>query len=373
LRFFGSHLHPVRVARDGEHSDLAVLRPSEADRDRRVACVTGLLADVFAARATAGPVFVVVDGPDGCARDFADQLADVLARFGQPQLRITEEPAAGPDGVWRADQQPTAVVIAHGHRWRANPPASGWDAVVYLRTPPGPDGNGHGDREREASVVVDYHDPRWPVIRRLHPDLAERERWYLSEGRAFFAVRAATWDAKFGDDLPAYAAAVAEADLRPGDRVLDLGCGTGRALPALRTAVGDGGTVIGIDITPEMLHAVRSHGRAEDAALLLADARHLPLAGGSADAIFAAGLVQHLPDPTSGLAELARVVRPQGKMVIFHPSGRAALAARHGHTLRADDPLAKGPLRAALTASGWRLVRYDDPPHRFFALAERRP
>jgi SAM-dependent methyltransferase len=81
--------------------------------------------------------------------------------------------------------------------------------------------------------------------------------------------------------------------------------------------------------------------------------------------------VQHLPDPGQGLAELARITRAGGRLIIFHPSGRAALAARHGRALRPDEPLAHDRLAASLDGSGRRLVRYDDPPHRFDALAIR--
>jgi SAM-dependent methyltransferase len=201
--------------------------------------------------------------------------------------------------------------------------------------------------------------------------LADPDGWYVAENRAFFGIRADTWDAKFGDDLPAYAQAVAAARLPGGGVVVDVGCGTGRALPALRAAVGAAGAVIGLDITPQMLDVARCRGRAEHAALLLADARWLPLAAGSVDAVFAAGLIMHLPDPGAGLVELARVTRPGGRLVLFHPSGRAALAARRGHTLRPDEPLAEGPLRESTRRTGWRLDAYDDPPHRFLALATR--
>jgi hypothetical protein len=66
------------------------------------------------------------------------------------------------------------------------------------------------------------------------------------------------------------------------------------------------------------------------------------------------------------------VTAPGGLLVLFHPSGRAALAARHGHALSPDEPLAEGPLRRFTSASGWELTAYDDAPDRFFAVAERR-
>jgi ubiquinone/menaquinone biosynthesis C-methylase UbiE len=121
-----------------------------------------------------------------------------------------------------------------------------------------------------------------------------------------------------------------------------------------------------------MLAAARRAVQLAAARMVIADARALPLADGSADAVFAAGLVNHLPDTEAGLRELARVTCPGGRLVLFHPSGRAALAARHGHALSPDEPLSEGPLRRFTAATGWQLTAYDDAPHRFFAVAERR-
>ncbi|WP_043268045.1 methyltransferase domain-containing protein [Streptomyces sp. CT34] len=191
------------------------------------------------------------------------------------------------------------------------------------------------------------------------------------EVRAFFAPRAAGWDAKFPDDGPAYAAGVAELSLRKGDRVLDAGCGTGRALPALREAVGARGTVLGADLTPEMLRAAVRAGRAAHGALLLGDVTRLPLRGATLDAVFAAGLISHLPDCAGGLSELARVVRPGGRLALFHPVGRAALAARKGRPLTPGDLRAEPNLRPLLADSGWDLVRYVDEDSRYLALAVR--
>ncbi|MFF4786880.1 class I SAM-dependent methyltransferase [Streptomyces griseorubiginosus] len=187
----------------------------------------------------------------------------------------------------------------------------------------------------------------------------------------FFSARAAEWDRRFPDDGPVYAAAVAELGLREGDRVLDAGCGTGRALTPLRAAVGPTGVVVGADLTPAMLEAAAGAGRDRDGRLLLADVTALPLRSQSLDAVFGAGLISHLPEPADNLRELARVVRPGGVLALFHPIGRAALAARQGRQITPEDLRAEANLRPLLAGSGWHMTSYTDEAARFLALAVR--
>ncbi len=198
---------------------------------------------------------------------------------------------------------------------------------------------------------------------------ADTER--LRRTREFFAPRAARWDARFGDDLPAYARAVDEAGIPAGATVADVGCGTGRALPPLRAAVGPDGVVLALDVTPEMVRVAAERARPVAAGLAVADALRLPLADRALQAVFAAGLITHLPDPAEGLAELARVTGEPGLLVLFHPTGRRALAARHGRELRPDEPLEHVVLDRLLARTGWRLRDYDDAATRFLAVADR--
>ncbi len=195
----------------------------------------------------------------------------------------------------------------------------------------------------------------------------------VSVTRDFFAARAAGWDDRFPDDGPAFAAAVDS--LRPpmGGTALDAGCGTGRALALLRQSVGPTGCVIGLDLTPEMLAEAARKGRTAAASLMLGDVGRLPLTDRSVDAVLGAGLLPHLADPLAGLMELARVTRAGGTLGLFHPIGRATLAARHCHPLDADDPRAEPVIRALLAQAGWQTDLVDDGEERYLVIATRRP
>jgi SAM-dependent methyltransferase len=369
-----------------------------SERAARRAHVVAALDDAVRAIQRPPPVRVAVDALTArVAPALADELAAALAASGWSCGRASLD-GLGPDG-WEAAPAPpvargdAAVLVVDGGFLQRPELAGAWDLVIWLRedaaaeggrptTEPIADERGQAvarylaeiDPEATADVVVDCHDPGWPVIRRMDPEVAARlgRDLHPGETRAFFAPRAATWEVRFPDDDPAYAAAVAELGPRAGETALDLGCGTGRALPHLRAAVGPLGRVLGIDLTPEMLATARRHGRDAGAALVLGDARRLPLRAGSIDAVFAAGLLPHLPDPDAALAGLARVVRPGGRLCLFHPSGRAALAARHGRCPRDTDLLAEANLRTALERTGWLLERDDDGPDRFLATAIRR-
>jgi SAM-dependent methyltransferase len=193
----------------------------------------------------------------------------------------------------------------------------------------------------------------------------------LSATREFFGPKAGGWDDKFPDDGSAYAAAVAELGPLAGTVVLDAGCGTARAAVPLRAAVGPDGLVLGVDATPEMLIAAADAGRGALAALVLGDAGRLPLPDGAVQAVFAAGLLPHVPDPGASLTELARVTRAGGRLAVFHPISRVALAARHGREPGPDDILDPANIAPALAASGWDLVTIDDSDTRYLTVARR--
>lgn len=183
--------------------------------------------------------------------------------------------------------------------------------------------------------------------------------------REFFAPRAAGWEDRFPDDDPAYAAAVEALAPPLGGVALDAGCGTGRALPLLAAAVGPQGLVVGLDATPEMCAEATGKGRGVIASLVIGDVDHLPLEGGRVDAILAAGV----GPSTERLVEWARVTRPRGRLALFHPISRAALAERHGSPVDPGDVRADPAVRSLLRSTGWEPELVDDGPHRYLVVA----
>jgi demethylmenaquinone methyltransferase/2-methoxy-6-polyprenyl-1,4-benzoquinol methylase len=116
--------------------------------------------------------------------------------------------------------------------------------------------------------------------------------------------------------------------VRPGDRVLDVATGTGKVAADLHARAQPGGTVLGIDISAAMIGvAKRRFADRPGLDFEVGDALALPTEDGSFDAATIAFGMRNLPDYAKGFAELARSVRPGGRVVcleIARPKSRPA-------------------------------------------------
>ncbi|HYP42108.1 MAG TPA: methyltransferase domain-containing protein [Chloroflexia bacterium] len=110
------------------------------------------------------------------------------------------------------------------------------------------------------------------------------------------------------------------ANIRLGERVLDVGCGTGDVTLAAARRVGHGGTVYGIDASPEMIDVARSKARRRrlPAQFLVEPVEALSFDDGSFDVVLSSLMMHHLPRELRrrALAEIRRVLRPGGRVVI---------------------------------------------------------
>lgn len=121
-------------------------------------------------------------------------------------------------------------------------------------------------------------------------------------------------------------------DLKPGDDVIDIGCGPGAAV---RYAAKRGAKAIGIDPAPIMLRVARLvPGNTQGAHFRKGRAEALPLPDASASVVWTLASVHHWPDVDGGLAEVRRVLRPGGRFVAIerHTTPGATGLASHGWT-----------------------------------------
>lgn len=126
-------------------------------------------------------------------------------------------------------------------------------------------------------------------------------------------------------------------DPRPGQRLIDIGCGPGFLTVDLSRAVGDSGEVVGIDPSADMRAAAsRRCSSRDNVTILEGDANDLRCADASADGAVSVQVFEYVADIPGALAEAARVLRPGARLVIgdIHwdslvwPSGDPARMAR---------------------------------------------
>ncbi len=162
--------------------------------------------------------------------------------------------------------------------------------------------------------------------------------------------------------------------LAPGERVLEVGCGSGRLTRLVAPRVAPGGELVAFDVSLGMMAATRRRRVPPGAWLARASVLRLPFAEGTFDRALCFCVLPHLLEPGRAMVELHRVLRPGGTLWIDHLADRADINAFHrslggelAEHLIPPNPVVWGLLESA----GFEVVEIGDGPAGYRGLALR--
>jgi ubiquinone/menaquinone biosynthesis C-methylase UbiE len=187
------------------------------------------------------------------------------------------------------------------------------------------------------------------------PNANQYEEWNNATGRRWLERHVAV-DRQIA---PFGLRAMEAADVRPGEWVLDVGCGCGETSFALARRVGPSGFVTGIDISRVLLEAARQaadRSKVSNLRFEAADAQTFPLPAQSFDVVFSRFGIMFFDDPDAAFSNLWKALRPGGRLsFVCWPAPREnqfmtipiAAASRHIELPQPSDPEAPGPFAFA--------------------------
>jgi ubiquinone/menaquinone biosynthesis C-methylase UbiE len=234
----------------------------------------------------------------------------------------------------------------------------------------------------ETGTLVSGDGRRYPVIRGiphiLYPDKLSplEERTQLEYDRVADRIYDAAVDWQFAafleDEDAVREDMVDELDVHGGDRVLEIGCGTGRDSYRLAGRLGEGGALFMQDLSPNMVFACqqRMSARAErmpfrcSLEYSVCNATHLPFPDGFFDRVFHFGGLNQFGDIPAAMGELTRVTRTDGRVVVgdegvgpwLKGTEFEAIVTTNNPLFKAEVPLGALPICARNVTVKWTIA-----------------
>ena len=190
--------------------------------------------------------------------------------------------------------------------------------------------------------------------------------------KEYFNQKAAAWDDTIAEKDTAKLRRMARRlDIKPGSRVLDVGTGTGVFLPFLINEAGQNGHITAIDLAEKMLSQARGKNFNGYIDYLQADVSCIPLRAGLFDAVVCYSSFPHFQDKPRALAEINRVTKNGGKLIICHTSSRATINEIHaGIPIVANDTIPeKRQMKTLLEGAGFTEIIIEDGSQSYFCRA----
>jgi len=181
--------------------------------------------------------------------------------------------------------------------------------------------------------------------------------------RAHFNQKAARWDETSSErDVTKLERMAKRLDIKSGSTLLDVGTGTGVFIPFLLSEIGKGGRIVGLDFAEKMLRRARAKGFNGNIDYLCADVIDIPLGNEIFDIIVCHSSFPHFQDKSRALAEMKRVIRRGGRLLICHTSSRARINETHRQIPAVENDIIpdEGEMQIILLRAGFIEIKIDD-------------
>lgn len=193
--------------------------------------------------------------------------------------------------------------------------------------------------------------------------------------KEFFDKEASGWDDRYHqDDKSEMRKLVGRFDLKPGDRVLDVGAGNGVLLPYLAEKVKNKGKIIALDLSWKMIFEAARIEKKTNIWFINASVEALPIKDKAFDCVTCLATFAHVSGKRKAISEMARVLRKGGRFYITHLMGKEELAEHHrlaGEPVQHDILPSDSEMMAMMEDSGLKDIKITDQPDLYLASAKK--
>jgi ubiquinone/menaquinone biosynthesis C-methylase UbiE len=161
--------------------------------------------------------------------------------------------------------------------------------------------------------------------------------------------------------------------LRPGDAVLDAGCGSGVLAPMVLSRIGETGILYELDYAEKMIETNKNLHRNENIRFVVADAAEAPLEDGSCDAVICFSCFPHFHDKERTMLTLSRVLKRDGIFVVAHFESSEGIKKHHAscHAVMHDHLPDESTMRDLFQKAALTVGLFVDQPGFYCIIAKK--
>jgi ubiquinone/menaquinone biosynthesis C-methylase UbiE len=161
--------------------------------------------------------------------------------------------------------------------------------------------------------------------------------------------------------------------VKPGDRVLDAGCGSGVLVPMVLERITEAGILYELDFAEKMIETNRNLHKAENIRFIVADAAEAPLDDESCDVIFCFSCFPHFHDKERTMVALSRILRCSGTFVIAHFDSSEGIRKHHEscHAVMHDHLPGESAMRDLFKHASLNIELFIDEPGFYCIVAKK--